>query len=102
MITPLGQTIALFEKTSASYVGAQVVDFLEVVETGLVRDQTDQASMDRWAPFHWQAIKSRSPAFATSSVHGINKDYLSFEVGAFPFLDETGNVTRLAALIGKI
>lgn len=89
----------VFEETATPYVGSEISRTLELEASEDAYSDSDEESKDRWEPFFWQAVSSREPVFAKTFVHGIDKEYLFYEVGGFPFLNEEGLVSHVILIM---
>lgn len=83
------------DKTVSIFAGSRIAEQLEIAETRLEQDEVDENSMARWGPVQRQAIRTKLPVIVHTYAYGIDKDFMNFEVGVFPFSNSKGNVDEI-------
>ncbi len=91
-----------FEQTMTIYEGSEIVSVLEIDTTGKHYSDVDKASKDRWEAFFWRAIKRKETVFGRTFAHGIEKEFLKYEVCALPFLNKDGLVSHVVLAVSLI
>lgn len=92
----------IFEDTVTTLEGSELSKSLGQTATGRdYREASDEVKA-RWEPFYWQTIRSGHANFARTTAYDVDKAYLSYEIGLFPFLNEDGAVSNIIAMIALL
>lgn len=59
----------------------------------------DQYYLDRWRSIHKECVRVEGPVFAESKVEGIDRDFIEFEIGLFPFKADDNAISHIVSLI---
>lgn len=83
------------ENSRILFDGAARVDMFSGDMTRQSAADLEARFLDRWLPIYTLCRRIEAPVFARSEVYGMDKDYVRFEIGLFPFVDEQGSLSHI-------
>lgn len=89
-------------KTVSTFAGSKLAQEMEIENSRLEDHQVDDDSRNRWGPVQWKAARTRQPVFVKTHIYGIGKDFIDYEAGVFPFVNDTGLVTKVVMVIALL
>lgn len=89
----------IFEDTVTTLEGSEFAKTLKQTASGRDFREASKEARDRWDPFFWRTIRSGHANFAQTTAYDVDRAFLSYEIGLFPFLNGEGDVSHIIAMI---